>query len=40
MNSIKKFKVAIAQIAVDNGVDDNCIAKNRNWLVGSYKFGY
>ena len=39
MNSIKKFKVAIAQIAVDNGVDDNSIEKNRNRLVGSYKLG-
>ena len=39
MNSIKKFKVAIAQIAVDNGVDDNSIEKNRNRLVDSYKLG-
>ena len=39
MNSIKKFKVAIAQIAVDNGVDDSSIEKNRNRLVDSYKLG-
>ena len=39
MNGIKKFKVAIAQIAVDNGVDDNSIEKNRNRLVDSYKLG-
>ena len=39
MNGIKKFKVAIAQIAVDNGVDDSSIEKNRNRLVDSYKLG-